>query len=406
MRHAVWIIALSMAGIGLAANSQYTGSLNSELRTSLPWLAGMMKPATEQDIAMLPARPSPDSRVFVGKLSAVKKDGMAAVLVHSPDRGDYLYVDVNLDGRFEAEERFPLTTNRQAQLQTDQALLIQLQQPCAFQSTTPVSVQVTAQGDRWVLMNTSKVLVSGSVKIDGIDRLLQYQLSCSSGVVDPKNGWQGIDSNGDGTVDPSVFSPESATADGESIVFRVGSAFVSTETVDLKARKVVLRSHPASDYERIELVAGSVVPDFSFTDATGKVRRLQEFRGKYLLLDFWASWCGPCVADMPKLKQVYDRFSPGGFEILGMNNDDDEAIKKANAIIRDKAAIWTHAMGSAARTIIRKRFRIVPFPTKILLDKEGRIVSIQQEPLPLDSGNLANTLEKCGLHQLAEVLLH
>jgi hypothetical protein len=101
---------------------------------------------------------------------------------------------------------------------------------------------------------------------------------------------------------------------------------------------------------------------------------------------------------MPRVKEISDRFGDHGFNVLGMNNDDDDAVEEAKAIIREQAATWTHAMGPDAREIIRKRFRIVPFPTKILVDKEGRIVSIGQPgPLPLDGANLATTLEKCGV---------
>jgi thiol-disulfide isomerase/thioredoxin len=390
-------MALSMAGIGLSAEAEYTGSLTSELRTTPFWSAVMMTPATEQDLALLPGKPAQNSRVFVGKIRVAKK-GVATVFVQTPDRGDYLYVDTNLDGRFEAEERFSVTTDRETVVDTGQALQIQVKQPCGLQSTTPVSVRITAEGERWMLMNTAQVLVSGSVAIDGVERLVQYQLSCSSASIDSKHGWQGIDSNGDGRVDPSVFSPESATANGESLVFRVGNVFVSTEAVDLKSRRIVLRSHPASDYERIELEVGNVVPDFAFADAVGKTRHLRDFRGKYLLLDFWASWCGPCVADMPKLKEVYDRFSKDGFEILGMNNDDDDGLEKARVLIREQTATWTHAMGPEASAVVRNRFRIIPFPTKILLDREGRILSIGQKgQLPLDGSALASTLEKCGL---------
>lgn len=360
-------------------------------------MAGSMKPAAEAEIAMLPARPPQDSRVFQGTLSASGRE-VPAMFVQSPDAAEYLYADANLDGRFGEDEQFPLRSDREPRHETAGALKIQLKLPCGFQATTPVSVRVFARGDRWMLMNTARVLVSGSVVIDGIDTLVQYQVSCSSGSVDPQNCWLGIDSNHDGRVDSGVYSPESASAGGESVVFRAGSAFVSTESVDLRTRTVILKLHPASDYRRIELEIGNVLPDYSFVDAAGKHRRLREFLGKYVLLDFWTSWCGPCVADMPKLKEVQERFRAQGFEILGMNGDDPEGLEKARVIIRESAATWTHAIGPEATALVKKRFRIVPFPTKILVDREGRIVSIGQNgQLPLDSGNLAGTLQQLGL---------
>lgn len=392
------VVLMGLAGFSAAADTEYIGSLSPNLVPSLPWLAGTMKLAADKDVAMLPTKPSQGSKVYVGNLFAIRKEGVPAMFVHSPDE-EYLYVDVNLDGRFEPEERFALPANPNPQHEPAQGLQIRLPHSCAIQETMPVSVQVVAQGAGYMLMNTSRVLASGTVNVEGKERLVQYQVGCSSGTVDPRNGWQGIDANGDGKVDPGVYSPESAAADNETLVFRVGTTYVSTESVDLKSRKVVLRSHPASDYSRIELEVGSTIPDFSFMDATGKPRHLGELRGKYLLLDFWASWCGPCIADMPRVKEVYDHFAGRGFEILGMNGDDEDAIDKATTIIREKGATWPHAIGSEARVLIKKRFRIVPFPTKILLDKEGRIISIGQEgQLPLNGKDLAATLEKCGLH--------
>ena len=69
------------------------------------------------------------------------------------------------------------------------------------------------------------------------------------------------------------------------------------------------------------LAAGAVVPDFDFTDFTGKTRHFSEYRGRYLLLDFWASWCSPCLADIPALKEVYLKYRARGFEIVGMNSE-------------------------------------------------------------------------------------
>ncbi len=136
------------------------------------------------------------------------------------------------------------------------------------------------------------------------------------------------------------------------------------------------------------LMVGDKVPDLDFVDFTGKQRKLSEFQGKFVLLDFWATWCRPCLADIPKLKVLYDKYKAEGFEIVGMDSetlsDDEETpdpefvketTERAKQIVKTRGANWTHATTETAVPIAKKVFGVKVLPTKILLDKEGKIIA-------------------------------
>ena len=132
----------------------------------------------------------------------------------------------------------------------------------------------------------------------------------------------------------------------------------------------------------------------------GKTVKLSDFRGKHLLLDFWGSWCGPCISRFPDLKTIYAKYRARGFEILGMDKENWEgeasapAVEKARAVILEKALPWPQSRPDSVKSVI-DRFRIVPYPTYVLLDPQGKVVSWGAKgQLPLDGPALATTLDK------------
>ena len=124
--------------------------------------------------------------------------------------------------------------------------------------------------------------------------------------------------------------------------------------------------------KRVEI--GQPAIDFTMADSTGKPVLLSSFKGKIMLVDFWASWCSPCRAENPNVVKAYNEFSKKGFDILGVSFDSDKA-KWRKAIADDKLT-WNHVSdlqgwGNAAG----KLYGIMSIPANILLDKEGKIIA-------------------------------
>ena len=144
------------------------------------------------------------------------------------------------------------------------------------------------------------------------------------------------------------------------------------------------------------LPAGAVVPDFDFTDFTGKTRHLSEYRGRFLLLDFWATWCSPCLADIPHLRESYSKYRAQGFEIVGMDSEtlgqglvepdfvrDTQA--RAREIVRTRGVTWTQATTETSVPVAVKVFGVNSLPAKVLIDRDGRLVARVKTSSELDA---------------------
>lgn len=120
-----------------------------------------------------------------------------------------------------------------------------------------------------------------------------------------------------------------------------------------------------------KIIVGSVAPDFVATDRQGIQLQLTDFRGKYLFVDFWASWCLPCRIEHPKLLAVYQKTPRADFDIIGVSQDDD-LIKWENAIVKD-ALTWTQVFDKNQE--ISKLYGVRSLPQNILVDRNGEIIA-------------------------------
>ncbi len=116
--------------------------------------------------------------------------------------------------------------------------------------------------------------------------------------------------------------------------------------------------------------AGLLAPDFTLNDLNGKPLALSSLRGKYVVLDFWGSWCIWCIKGFPQMKEYYAKY-PGKFEILGIDCNDSE--KKWKDAVQTHQLPWLHVYNPKNSNVLAD-YGIQGFPTKIIIDPEGKIV--------------------------------
>jgi Peroxiredoxin len=125
-----------------------------------------------------------------------------------------------------------------------------------------------------------------------------------------------------------------------------------------------------------QVCIGGVPDDFSLPTPNGEEISLYSLRGNIVLLDFWASWCRPCLAEVPNIKKIYEKHHDKGFEILGVSLDEEKDREKWLGAIEKNEMGWKHVSSLKGwECPIAKRFNVTGIPCMYILDKNGKIIA-------------------------------
>lgn len=123
-----------------------------------------------------------------------------------------------------------------------------------------------------------------------------------------------------------------------------------------------------------QTLSGTLAPNFKIVDNKNRTLTNETFKGKYLLIDFWASWCAPCREENPYLVKAYNKFAGKGFEVISISLDQNK--KKWEDAVKKDNLTWIQACDlKGSRSKIVEDFGFLTIPTNFLIDKEGRIVN-------------------------------
>lgn len=144
---------------------------------------------------------------------------------------------------------------------------------------------------------------------------------------------------------------------------------------ELPGTEAASKSEAIIDQLRAELALaeGKPFPAFAVTGLDGKPLSLEDYKGKVVLVDFWATWCGPCVAELPNVIAAYETHHSSGFEIVGISLDSDE--RKLDSFIEENNMPWRQFFdGRGWKNELAQKYGVRSIPATFLLDEDGVII--------------------------------
>ena len=135
----------------------------------------------------------------------------------------------------------------------------------------------------------------------------------------------------------------------------------------------------AAEKIRLALAVGTQFPEFEVQDLSGKPLTLAQHKGKVVLIDFWATWCPPCVREVPNIVKIYEKYHAQGFDVIGVSLDDDQP--QLERFIKERQMAWPQFFDGKGRdNQLALKFGADAPPNFYLLDRTGKIIATDRIP--------------------------
>jgi len=161
---------------------------------------------------------------------------------------------------------------------------------------------------------------------------------------------------------------------GIAVVRQIKKDYPNT-SVGRDADRIIssIQQHEEGRKIRRALADGTKFPDFAEKDLQGNPLSVAKYKGKLVLVDFWATWCGPCVGELPSVIKAYNKHHADGFEIIGISLDMDE--QKLKSFLKTKEIPWAQYFdGKGWQNKLAAKYGIQSVPATFLLDGDGKII--------------------------------
>ncbi len=135
-----------------------------------------------------------------------------------------------------------------------------------------------------------------------------------------------------------------------------------------------LAAAPFVPAARAALAPASPAPDFTLRSNEGRNLRLSEQRGRVVMVNFWATWCGPCKVEMPHLNRLYEKYRSAGFVLLGVNVDEDpkQAVALASRLGVTFPVLFDH------EKLVSRLYALDSMPSTVLIDRDGKVRQVHR----------------------------